>query len=338
MSIKNVKKYRHFIFAMLGLVIIVVLPPLLHKETYLVINNDTTAHLIVFDAMKSGTASYLYLGQTLAGWLMIRLERIAGTDIPTLFMWFNFAVLWLSGLSVAIMTNYITKSQLAGIISAPVVIFGTGATMHLFGSGTIFNIIEVLILLPILIVLIYKTFQSRKIQWLGAVIPWSVFMFFFHPSLGKRGITLIGKTATSSLTTDGIVIPPYIETVIDPITLLLVFFGISNLVALGFCIFGYYRRKNKEGIQLATKVVVGMLIILIIFFGVLTYTEATSFSSRTAFNTTLMLGLLLTLMIGIMLEYSQSRLAKVTVVSLVTGGTMPNLIQWLSFPNWKEIG
>ncbi len=323
-NMNRIKEYKYFILTMLILAIVIMLPPLLYRETYLVINNDTAAHLAVFEVMKSGTANYLYLGQMLTGWLMVGIESIFGIDISISFMWFNFTVLFLAGMSVAIMVVVITNSKLAGIISAFLITFGTSSTMHLFYSGTIFNIIEILIIFPILISLVYLAMIKRKTQWLFAIMPIGILLFFFHPSLGMGVFLLFEKSSNP-------------EVITTPISSLLLFFGIVNLLVLALCGIAIKTRNNKEKIKVETKIIMAFLLSLTILFIVITLTNITPFSARMLYNTLLVLGLLLCILIGITLKYNNSWLVKTSVTSLALAGTVGNLVGWLSFPNYREV-
>jgi hypothetical protein len=110
--------------------------------------------------------------------------KSTGIKIQTLFMWFNYAVIFISGLLVGLLVYRLTQSKEAGILSMAVITFGSGGTMHLFWSGTAFNIIEFLVILPILLILLHFMINEKKLKWLVGIIPVGLLMFFFHPSLG----------------------------------------------------------------------------------------------------------------------------------------------------------
>jgi len=345
---KKIREYKFLAIAMLVLAVVIALPPLLHKETCLIINNDTAVHLATFEALKSGEASFLYLGQAITGYALVGIEKVIGISIQTSFMWFNFLALFLSGLAVATIVMMVTKSKLASTLSAFIITFGVGSTMHLFLSGTIFNIIEMLILLPVLIILVYKMFQGKNIKWLYAIIPLAIFMFFFHPSLGQ-GISFLanevpapvptpvpnpGEVTNSSILPIPITPTPYFEAIINPIALLAIFFGISNLAVLVLCWIAFHARTNREKVGMGIKTTLGTLLALSILLTILTFTGATPFSSRMAINLCLVLGLLLCLFVGIALKYNQSRLAKTSVISLVIVGMMPNLVNWFTWTSF----
>lgn len=310
------------IFTLVLFGVIIFLSPALHKETYLVINNDTAAHLSMFEAMKNGSTDSLYLGQTITGYALIWLEKVTGVSLQTSFMWFNFAALFFSGVSVAVMVTFITKNKLAGALSALIIVFGIGSTMHLFYSGTIFNVIEVLIILPVLLVLVYIAVKSRKVKWVFVIVPVAVLAFFFHPSLGEGILRPLENVQT-------------LENVISPITTLALFFGISNLAILVICAIGFITRKNKEKIGIELKVTFAILLTLVIGLAVLAFSGVTPFSSRLAINFCLVLGIFLCLFIGITLRNNQTKVVLASVVSLALVGIVPNLIIWLSFPSYR---
>ena len=319
-----IREHKALVIAILLLAIVIALPPLLHKETYLVINNDTAAHLVVFEAMKSGTVSYLYLGQMLTGWFMVGMERIFGTDISTSFMWFNFIALFLSGMTVATMTVIITRSKLVGALSAFIVTLGIGATMQLFYSGTIFNIIEVLIIFPVLLTTVWLMLRKQNIKWLFLIIPTATLLFFFHPSLGS-GIKLLFQDI------------PNPEVIANPIVSLLLFFGASNIGLFVISLVLLYKNNNKMKVEKETKAIIGFLFMLFTLLAILAFTGTTPFSARMLFNACLLLGLLLFVILGLALKQDNSLLAKGLTISLALASVIPNLAIWLSFPNYKEI-
>ncbi len=317
-------KNKYVVLILIAFAVVVFLPPLLHEQTYLAINNDTAAHLLVFEAMKNGGANFLYLGQALTGYALIAMEKVTRIEMNVLFMWFNFAVLLIAGIVGAIMVVLITKSKLAGAITPFVIVFGIGSTMHLFYSGTIFNIIEVSIIFPILITLLYTMINERKAKWLVAIVPISLLLFFFHPSLGE-GVTRLFRNY------------PNPEAVINPIAALALFFGSANIALAILCGIAFHIRNNKEKTGVGIKIVMAILLVLAVLLAVLAFTGATPFSSRMAINLCLILGLALCIYIGVVLKRNGSKLATALIISLAVVGIMPNLITWLSFPNYKEV-
>jgi len=195
-------------------------------------------------------------------------------------------------------------------------------------------------------------FQGKNAKWAIAIVPWIIFMFFFHPSFGQ-GVPIAFKEVPS---TNGIAIPSeiinpvipaipivpttpsfYAEAIINPVALLVIFFGISYLALLILCAIAFHTRENRNKIKIETKVILGMMVTLLILLACFTFSGATAFSSRMGINLCLVLGLLLCLFISITLQHNQSKLVKIMIISLAAVGILPNLINWISLYDYKEL-
>lgn len=294
---------------------IVLLPPLLHGSELLVINNDTAVHLASFESIKDGDPQFLYPGQKVVGYSLVWIESITSINLPTLFMWFNFLVILFGGLAIATLVIVTTKSWLGGMLSAWLIVFGIGSTQHLFWSGTIFNLIEHLILLPLMLIALYYVSKKNTIKFaLPALIITGTGIFLFHPSF-ISGIKYLFKDLTVT------------EAVINPITGLLLFFGIVNVLLLIPCWLGIKSKKGK--IELPTKIAFGIL--LATSSGMLLAAEfnLTPFSSRLIINAFLLFGIALCIYVGVAMK-SNNKLIKGSVIALVTIGTIPSLTTWFT--------
>lgn len=298
--------------------VVVLLPLFLHGDKLLVINNDTANHLAVFESIKRGNPHFLYWGQEVIGYSLVGLEQITGIRIPTLFMWFNFIILLIGGLTIAALVILITKSWLGGMLSAVVIVF-LGATQHLFWSGTIFNIIEYLILLPVMLIAFFFASKKGTMKMALPVLAGiGVLMFFFHPSLGE-GIKYILKPAINT------------EATIGPVNASLLFFGIINLALFIPCWIGI---KSKEGkTEIRAKAVFGIITGLFLVMLLLGTLGLTSFSSRLIINAFILLGMALCICIGVAMN-SKSRIVKGTIITMVTIGAIPSLINWFTWTSF----
>lgn len=298
------------------------IPPIVAPDKYLVINNDTANHLKVFHDIKNGSAQYLYLAQKVVGYPIIWISNITGTSIENIFMWFNFIMLALGSLVIFFLVYQITRNIITGLLSMIIITFGMPSVMQLFYSGTIFNIIEFLIILPLIILALYKTIKDRKIVWASMLVLLVIISFCFHPSLGG-GITWLFNNYITK------------ENVINPVVSILQFFQLSNLLLLFYGI--YYAIKNRDNFNHANKMIligIGTLSVMLI---ILTFTNLTPFSSRMLFNTCIVTGLLMCILIGNALSINQDKRITATIYILTTISILPNLIRWLSLPNYKEV-
>jgi len=317
-SFLNKQKFVILFVVIIG--IIVFLPVMINPDNFLIINNDTAAHLKVFEAMKDGNVNTAYLGQKITGYLMIWSEKVTRVNIETLFMIFNFGCLFLGGLFIGILVMIITKNKFIAMITVPTMIFGVGATMHLFESGTIFNLIEYLILLPIGIGLVFVCISKRKYWLIPIIIIMGVLLFFFHPSFGSGVKYLIRSTS-------------YSESTISIIEATVTFFGIANMIALLFCLFIYFKDRMKE--RASMKVVIATLItVLSIAMYICSALGITSFPSRFAINASLLIGIALCLWLGMTVSKKNNKIVNCSLISLVAIGIVPNLINWF---NWSSL-
>jgi hypothetical protein len=316
--------------------VIVLLPPVMHGDKLLVINNDTANHIAAFEAIKSGEPHFAYLGQRVTGYTLVWLEDITRIDLQVLFMWFNYLVVLLGGLAVAALVIIITKSWLGGILSAVIITLGIGSTQHLFWSGTTFNLQSYIILLPLWLIAVYRFVRSKNYWWVTGIIGLGTLMFFWHPSLGT-GLEYLGQApaqqapSLTPLPTPSPMPTPYSETVISPALSIPLFFGLTNIVLLTLCAF--IVNKNKIKIDNSIKIVIGIIGIgAITMLGLSTF-YSTVFSSRMAINACLLLGLFLCIGMGTALNNS-TKLAKASIIGLIIVGTVPNLINWFTWTSF----
>ena len=157
------------------------LPTVLHSDSYGVINNDTMAHLQAFQKMANQGYVGLYGGQEITGWII----NHSGLEPQTAFMYFNFGMLALAGLVNGLMVYVLTKSKLASLIVIPLATLGANAVMHLFYSGTIFNLIAVMVLIPSVIIIWYYINKKIGKWWAIGLSPLILSLMLYHPSLGE---------------------------------------------------------------------------------------------------------------------------------------------------------
>jgi hypothetical protein len=294
--------------------IIVFLPIMINGNNFLIINNDTAAHLKVFESMKIQDTNTLYFGQKITGYFLIFLEDITGVNIQILFMIFNFTCLFISGLIIMLMVYLLTKNKMASLISLPLIIFGIGSTQHLFKSGTIFNLIEYLILLPILIITINYAFTKRNIISLITIIILGILIYAFHTSVFS--INYIGNVL------------PNMEGKIGVIESLLNLLGFSNIIGILLCI--YLCFKNRY-IDIRNFVIVCTLTFVSAIMYILDIISITPFSSRLAINASLLIGITFCIWIGMTLKNNYGRVSTCLVITLVAIGIVPNLINWFGW-------
>lgn len=292
--------------------LIVLLPPILHKDAYIVLNNDTLAHLEAFERLKYGGEG-LYLGQTITGKVLVWWESFTGMSLATSFMWFNYISLYLAGVCVALMVWQLTRNKVISVVALPLTIFGCYSVLHLFYCGTIYNIIGVMIILPLSIIGAQAVYRKYKLCGLVLfVIPCAVFAWYFHPALGS------GITWSSNIS----------EGVINPLEAMVTYFGIFNMVILAVCI-GYYVDKKFQSDKYQKGIIIFLLITTIASF-IIAYIGATPYSSRVVINAFIFIALMMYVLMGIISKYDTSKLPVLGVSILAVLAIMPSLINWIS--------
>lgn len=311
--------------------VIIFFPPIAHESHLQVINNDTANHLMVFEKIKNNNPSFNYLGQAVVGYPLVYIEKFTGINIKTLFMWTNYIVMFLGGITIAALVIIISRSWLGGMLSAILIVFGIGSTQHLFWSGTTFNIQNFLIIFPLLLISIYMYVKSKKHWWIPIIISISTLMFFYHPSLGI-GIRFLGTAPDMPSASIETRATQFNEGIISPIISIPIFFGISNILLLIYCIYikDKFRTVKEKLIGMEYKVIIYIVCGLTLGMLALSTFHSSIFSSRMAINGCLALGIFLCLCIGTALSKIKKKIAIVPIILLVIISVLPNLINWFT--------
>lgn len=173
--------------------VLVIMPPLVHHYIYPSWGGDSAEHLMYFHNMDSGFPLINYFGELIEPPLYYG-EYFTGSflnalpmDINVSFLWFNYIafilVIWAIGLCTAFAVN-----PLAGILASILASFGCLQTVGLFVGGTIFDLIGIGLLLPIVLLCLHN--------W-GEGIGWKVFAimslvtFMFCHANGKYVFALM---------------------------------------------------------------------------------------------------------------------------------------------------
>ena len=147
--------------------IIIIIPPVIYDYIYPSWGGDSAEHLIYFNHMD--TKSPIYTGQYIVG----KILKVLPFDINISFMWFNYIIyivmFWVIGLSVAYAVNY-----KAAILSVILVGFGNMAAMGLFLGGTIFDLIGIGLLFPLVLLCLNKIHKNN--MW---IIPSIILLVLF---------------------------------------------------------------------------------------------------------------------------------------------------------------
>jgi DNA-directed RNA polymerase subunit M/transcription elongation factor TFIIS len=159
--------------------LIIILPPLIHGYVYPNIGDDTSVYLDRIELMGKGEVSVQYTGYMLIGYPMLFMEKLLHWSIDTQFLWINYLVLIIAGLVLFFVFSKLVN-KIAGVISLLTVIFCSQGVMYLFYYGQIFNIINLTIVLPILLLFCVNYITQGKWYNLILTILLSVLFSSFH--------------------------------------------------------------------------------------------------------------------------------------------------------------
>jgi len=287
------------------------------------INNDGYNHWLVFEAIKTGNAQFLYFGQMITGYSLVWIEKITGINLITSLMWFSYFTLVIGGIICMILITNVTKSRLAGILSAFVMTFGTGAVVHLFWSGTVFNLVEMIILFPFALLMIFN-FTMKK-TWINSI--WMILsisiLLIYHPTFGIQTASSMGniiQPMQSPLRTNFDMIKEGYQ---NPLFTLFYMIGIANFTALIICVKSLWEKK----LPISTGVIFWICSNFAIIFGALAFTGWTAFSPRLAMNFAIVINLITCLLAGIVIR--ERLKSSWIVITLLIVGIMPNLVMWI---------
>jgi len=338
-----IREYKWNIIAVLLLSAIVLVLPLFYKSQYLIINDDTARHLATFEAIKTGNASFMYLGQEMVGYGLVGAEKLTGIGIPVMFMWFNFLSLIIGGAIISVLVMKMTKSKMVSVISVFAVVF-TGAILRLFWAGTIFGIIEMIIILPITLLALNYFIKKITPASFALLVLSTAMLLLFHPDFGiQTNSTMGGKLVlTSPITIDSPtqasvqaaanpVNPVNTETkqVTNAFDVFFIYMGVFTVACIILC--GIQIVMSKIRLNKNQFAVLGFLGFIALVFGTLVFTDRSSFSVRVAYNFAIVMSLLMCLLLGIVIKNSADRksdLIKI-IVALSIVGILPNLIGWV---------
>jgi len=331
MDMEKIKEYKYNLLGIMILSSIILTLPVFFGNQYLAINNDTIAHLKVFEAIKIDNANFLYLGQRITGYELVWLEKVTGISLSELFMWFNFLALVIGGIVTMIVIEKITKSKVAGILSMFVITFGTGAIMHLFWSGTIFNIIEMIILFPITLLAIYLVSIKRNKRNIRNILFLSlsiVALLIYHPTFGIQTASTqqLAFAAIRSPITEQI-IEEQKELVMNIPFVIIGMIGGANLTTLILSSWIIFKKKE---VLADSKIVLAIGSLIAIGIGILAFSGITAFSSRITMNFAIIVNLITCLLAGLVLKNRQdNKVIKPIIISLLGIGIIPNLVSWI---------
>ncbi len=171
------------IIGLLLFCVVVFLPPIIHGYVYPNIGDDTSGQLAIFDSMQRGIIrpQLQYLGYAIVGYPLVFVSSLVGVEINILFLWFNYTVLALVGVTLYLVMSKIAGS-LTGWLSLLIVLFCTQGLLFQFYFGQIFNLINVGLIFPLLLYSATRYLVDRKRKQLISTLLLVALFSSFHTS------------------------------------------------------------------------------------------------------------------------------------------------------------
>jgi hypothetical protein len=292
--------------------LIIIIPPIAHGYVYPNGGDDSAGHLYYLtqyinrDINIVGLAQS-YWGQVLVGVPIMALHRGFGWSIDTMFLWFNYLVLWGVGISVYLLVGKVVGWKI-GLISIPIVMFVSASVLNLFNDGSIYDLMTVGVLLPLSIFALLSSLKNKK--WLiiaGVILLLSVVV---HSAAIFKRYDLVPQPSTP--------IPEFITIMVGGLLLILL------LISVVFLIIDKYKYDKKE------KIAVGILGILIVLFIPLSFTQITVWANRFAVDLAIIIAIFTSLLVGMTLKHI--RLMPSVFITLgVIAFSLPLIVNWFGY-------
>lgn len=267
------------------------LPPLVYGYVYPNNSDDTAFHLAYFDRIKNGEAlNAQYSGQNIVGFPLVWASKAIGVSIDVLFLWFNFVVLWLVGISAfALVAKFIDWR--AGLLAIPMVMFMTPSTLNLFDTGAIYDLMTIGVILPMLLFCGMQLWATKKWYWSIPLLVSLTLVVIVHS-------TVIMKTIAMGNSTGEKAIPTLAEFVG-----ILLGYSIVLLLVVSLVVFVWnYKRLNMDG---KAKLLLACLAFIIITLTILVFTGAIGWSLRIAIDLAIVLPLFVACLVGVILKVTK---------------------------------
>lgn len=160
----------------------VIAPPLIYHYIYPNLGSDSATHLITMLSIQNGNnINQLYLGHWLLSYFLKIGSGIFHISQLNLWMWFNCLILIPIGLVLYLITSKLFGWKI-GLISLIVPIFISGGIMEMYYWGVIYDVINLVIFVPILFYFLAKWLTENKVYQAIIVLLMTVLVSTFHTS------------------------------------------------------------------------------------------------------------------------------------------------------------
>jgi hypothetical protein len=143
------------------------------------IGDDTAVYLNRIEGMANGTDTVQYTGYYIVGYPMVFIRDTLGWSIDTQFLWFNFIALVIVGIVIYLVFSKLVN-RLTGWLALLLVLFTAQGIMFLFYYGQIFNIINLGVIFPLLLLFTIRYIENGKWRYLLLVLIFAILFGSFH--------------------------------------------------------------------------------------------------------------------------------------------------------------
>lgn len=174
------------------LLVIVLLPPAIHNYTYPSVGDDAAAHLENMDRIRNGEEPVMsYWGTAIVEYPLVWIAEVLGASNDTAYVWWSYGMMALAGIVLYLVVSSLAN-RWAGVTAAGLTLFGTQGAMYLFNYGVMFDIVNMMVILPVAIWLGVR-WLSRGGWWygIGAVMVFCLFSVFHTSGEYLRYVVLV---------------------------------------------------------------------------------------------------------------------------------------------------
>jgi len=176
------KKCYLTIAGLLLFCVVIILPPLIHGYIYPNIGDDVSAHLQVFDKIQQGNPDKeMILSYRVVGYPIVWLSNLTNIDLDVLYLWFNYIVLILIGLTIFFVFWRLISLK-AGWLALLVTLFCSQSVFFQFYYGQLYNAINLALIFPLLMFFSVRYLTQGKTYQLILAFVFGAIFGAFHAS------------------------------------------------------------------------------------------------------------------------------------------------------------
>lgn len=349
------------LIAVLGMI-----PVLLREMVYPSAGGDSLIHLRRIGTIGAEHTETLYFGQALVGYPMRWISDWTGASLEVLFLWFSFIMMATVGVVLYIVISSLVN-RTAGLAVVLLAMFCSMGIMVLFHTGTIFNIINMWIILPIALYFvvmwtIHRGWQNALAAILfctlfsvfhptGTLLPPTLALFFSAMMLSKHmkkhklltfGSILVILTAIAAIycfwlpgkeikiiSTQQLGIASNSWAALALKDFIIDHLRITTLMILAVSIGLIAWKRKVFGIRRETKLFIAMLLCLIAILVPLTFTGIHPDPRRGGIDLATMVAILTACLVGVIWHNNRNMGYGLLSVALI--GAIPTLVLWFNY-------